>query len=212
MSDLGLGTRLARTARGRLAPWRERVVRLLWALRITQPESQRPLPRVRIALRRAVPGWALRLAGLAVGAGCLAVVAPSLPLLVLACVALLFWLIRPGGVAVAGYLLVVGLAVLVQPDPFAPAGFVAAAATHLLLALSCLLGPAGWSARFELSTLGPVLLRWLVLQAVVQTLGLAGRWIGTLGLALPVLPLLAGAALVGFAVWIFRRLSGQGPD
>lgn len=202
-------TRLTRSARGRLEPWRERGIRLLWALRINRPESQRPLPLVEVDLRNPVPGWALRLAGFALGAGCLLLLWPALPLLVLASAVLLLWLIRPGGVAVAAYTALIGIAVLVQPDPYAPAGFVATAAVHLLVALSCLLGSAGWSARFEASTLRPLLLRWLVIQAAVQAFGLLGRWVGTLQIALPLLPLVAGLVLVGFAVWLFPRIAGR---
>ncbi len=78
-----------------------------------------------------------------------------------------------------------------------------------MLALSCLIGSARWSTRFELSLLRPLLLRWLVIQVIVQAFGLLGRWIGSLQLVLPVLPLVAGVALVGFAVWIFPRLAGR---
>ncbi|MFC7622977.1 hypothetical protein [Microlunatus sp. GCM10028923] len=202
-------TRLTRSARGRLEPWRERGIRLLWALRINRPESQRPLPLVHVDVRHPVPGWALRLVGFALGAACLLLLWPAIPLLVLTSAALLLWLIRPGGVAVALYTALIGLGVLVQPDPWAPAGFVATAVVHLLVALSCLLGSAGWSARFEASTLRPLLLRWLVIQAAVQAFGLAGRWVGTLQLALPVLPLIAGAVLVGFAIWLFPRVAGR---
>lgn len=204
-------TRLTRSARGRLEPWRERGIRLLWALRINRPESQRPLPLVHVDVRNPVPGWALRLAGLGLGAGCLLLLWPALPLLVLTSASLLLWLARPGGIAVAAYTALIGIGLLVQPDPWAPAGFVATAAVHLLLALSCLLGSAGWSARFEASTLRPLLLRWLVIQAGVQAFGLLGRWIGTLQLALPALPLVAGAVLVGFAVWLFPRVAGRQP-
>jgi hypothetical protein len=209
MSTVGVGRRLTRTARGRIEPWRERAIRLLWALRINRPESQRPLPPVRIDLVRPVPGWALRLVGVVIGIGCLISIRPAVPLTVMAGAALLFWLIRPGGVAIAAYTLLIGIGLLILSDPFAPGGFVATAAVHLLLALSCLIGSARWSTRFELSLLRPVLLRWLVIQAIVQAFGLFGRWIGTLQLVLPVLPLLAGAALVGFAVWLFPRLSGR---
>lgn len=209
MSTVGVGRRLTRTARGRLEPWRERAIRLLWALRINQPESQRPLPPVRIELTRAVPGWALRLAGVAIGGVCLLVIPLGGPMLVLAGLALLAWLIRPGGFAIAVYTVLIGIALLILSDPFAPGGFVATAAVHLMLSLSCLLGSAGWSTRFELSLVRPVLLRWLVIQAVVQTIGLLGRWIGTLQLVLPVVPLLAGAALVGFAAWVFLRMVGR---
>ena len=209
MSTVGVGQRLTRTARGRIEPWKERSVRLLWALRINRPESQRPLPLVRIELTRPVPGWALRLVGVAIGIGCLLSILPAVPLLVMASAALLFWLVRPGGFAIAAYAVLIGIGLLIQPDPFAPGGFVATAAVHLLLTLSCLIGSARWSTRFELSLLRPVFLRWLVIQAIVQSFGLVGRWIGTLQLALPVLPLVAGAALVGFAVWIFLRLAGR---
>ncbi len=207
MSTVGVGRRLTRTARGRLEPWRERAVRLLWALRINRPESQRPLPSVGIELTRPVPGWVLRLVGLAIGIGCLLSIRPAVPLLVMAAAALLVWLIRPGGFAIAGFAVLIGIGLLILSDPWAPGGFIATAAVHLMLALSCLLGSANWSARFELSLLRPVLVRWLVIQAVVQAVGLIGRWIGTLQLTLPVLPLLAGAALVGFAIWIFPRIA-----
>ena len=209
MSTVGVGRRLTRSARGRLAPWRERAIRLLWALRINRPESQRPLPPVRIELIRPVPGWALRLVGVAVGIGCLLSIRPAVPLLVMTGVALLFWLVRPGGFAMAAYAVLIGIGLLIQSDPYAPGGYVATAVVHLMLALSCLIGSARWSTRFELSLLRPLLLRWLVIQVIVQAFGLLGRWIGSLQLVLPVLPLVAGVALVGFAVWIFPRLAGR---
>ena len=154
-----------------------------------------------------VPGWLLRLSGPAVGVGCALLTDASSGLVLIAGGLAMLTLIWPASVAPTALALLLGLLSFVWPDqPYDPRALALLAGIHLTLQLCALAGRSTWRRRTELSALGPPLRRYLLLQAIAQSLALLAGLLGAEQLTVRWLPVAGGLALAGSVVWLLGRL------
>jgi hypothetical protein len=175
---------------------RGQVERIAATLRVAQAPSQRPLPRVRIALGAWVPGWVLRLVQALVALSCVALVHPGSGVWFLGALSALLLVLRPSGLVAACFVVFLGFRLAVTPaEPYAASSFLLLFGVHLLVQLARAGSAVPWSARVELQVLVPTALRFVRVQALAQLLALGAAALTARSLALPWVPVLVGAAL-----------------
>lgn len=157
---------------------RRRRERLLRTLQINRSAAERPLPRVTISTGGWLPCWSLRaLIGL-VGLGCLAIFAVNPVIWMIGLAGLVVVLAQPASIAPASYAL--GLAIVMlatTPDPFAVRGFLLLLGIHLLIILCSLTADLPLMARVELAALARPARRFVIIQLSCQGLALAAAWL-----------------------------------
>lgn len=157
--------------------------------------------RIELELDRAVPSWALR-GGLGVVGGLLvglsrATDVPGGPVRVAVMTALVVLVgvvvVRPGSLAAAALVVVVGLVEIGRPAGFTARTFVLILLVHVLLRLAAVAAQAGWRAWVEVAVLTAQVREVAVVQAGVQLLALVAASV----------PLLAsGADAGGLRAWV----------
>lgn len=182
--------------------------RLLQTLRLDRSPTERPLPRVRLQPALAAPCWALRLAVIALGLGCTAVVSPLEVGWVIAGVISLALLVRPGGSAPAWFAVFLGVALALSPRaPLSARDFLLLAGIPAQVLLAAQLGWVPWRAKVELAVLAGPLRRYLVLQLVAQPVAVLAALLATDNLAVAAVPLLAVLVLAVVAWATVRGLA-----
>lgn len=206
---MSMVTERARAVRHRVADAvRDQTQRILLTVGIGRSLSQRPLPRVRIAVGPRVPGVVLRLvvALVAVASASLLVTGPVSTFIAVAGAVLL--LVRPSGASCAGYAFALGFALAVSAtEPFALRSFLLLFGVHLLVQLGSVAGLAGWTVVLDLRVLVSPLRRFLVIQVLVQLLALGGAALSSTAVTLPWVPVLVGVALTATAWLLLSRLT-----
>lgn len=182
--------------------------RLLRTLRIGRLPSQRPLPRVRIAMGPRVPGWVLRCSvGLVGLATALLLVGGPLSGFLAVCGAVLM-VLRPSGIVCAGYALGLGLLLaLAESAPFAPRAFMLLFGVHLMVQLGAIASTVPWSSVVDLRVLVSPARRFLIGQAFAQLLALLGAALSSTSVSVPWLPVLVGVGLTLLAWRVMSRLA-----
>ncbi len=207
------GIELTRGVRERLREGvREQAQRMLQTVGISRSLSQRPLPKVRIRLGPRVPGavFQLLVAAVALASASLVVRGPISTFFAVAGAVLV--IVRPSGIACAGYAVGLGFLLAVSPsEPLAPRSFLLLAGVHLLVQLGAVASGVGWSAVLDLRTLVSPLRRFVVVQALAQLLALGGAALSSSSVTLPWVPVLVGVALTALAWAILSRLSQRRP-
>ena len=189
----------------------EPAARLLRTLRVGRPPSQRPLPRVRIALGPRLPGAVLRLVVPLVALGCVSLLQPGTFTSVLAVVGAVLLAVRPSGVAAGCYVVGLGLLLALAPaDPFSLIPHLLLFGVHLLVQLGAIASVVPWSAVVDARVLVSPARRFLVAQVFAQLLAVLAAALSSTSLTLAALPVLAVAGLTLLAWWLVSLLA-RGP-
>ena len=171
-------------------------------------ELSSPLPRVKLASRRSVPAWSVRLLLMIFGVLTIVALHPGPPPIVILSIFLLGVALRPG--MVSGCLYCVALAViwLVLATP------VVSLPTVVLIgfgpavpALATVIAQVPVRARIECRAFAPSLFRFMIIEVITQPVVLLAGSLQSLKLGL--LPVaLVGAVVVAVATWLLLpRLS-----
>lgn len=185
--------------------------RLLRTLRVGRSPSERPLPRVRIAVGPRLPGAVLRLVVPLVALGCAALLQPGPLSTVLALVGAAVLAVRPSGVAAGCYVVGLGLLLALSPaDPFSLTPYVLLFGVHLLVQLGAVASVVPWSAVVDARVLVSPARRFLVAQVFAQLLAVLAAAVTSTSLTLSALPVLAVAGLTLLAWWLVSLLA-RGP-
>jgi hypothetical protein len=172
-----------------------------WVLAYLPDRSNARRPSVRIRTDGAVPGYALRLAVVALGLLCASLVVTGPPGWVVVIALLIAIGCVPGTLVTGVLLMVLGLLMVFDTDPAAPWRTpLLVAGLPLMMQLATIAGQASWLARIELRVLELPLRRYLAIQLFAQLLALTGGLVEGLGLVLPQLMALAAVAVVALLV------------
>jgi hypothetical protein len=142
--------------------------------------------------------------------GCVALVAHTTFLWVVAGSAALALAARPGGLAIGIFASILGFALATSTwTPGAPRSYLLLFGLHLLVQLVLLVGPVRLIAVLDLRVLLGPARRFLLLQVFAQGLALGGAKLSAAGVSLPWLPVVVGAGLVVLAWRLLSRLTAR---
>jgi hypothetical protein len=163
---------------------------------------------VEIETGAALPAWSLRVVMGGVGAGCGLVVDPiAVTALILAGI-LALTVVQPGGLGPSAFVLTVCVLLVLGSDrEFSASRLLLVAGLHLLMLLAAALGDLSWRAHIELRALWPAARRFLLIQAGVAGVALAGGWLVGQQVVVAVAPLLVGVGLTALAAWLLPRVA-----
>jgi hypothetical protein len=182
--------------------------RLTQTLRIDRSPSQRPLPRVGIGCGPWLPAWVLRVVQTAVAVGCISLLQTDKFLAVVALIAALALLVRPGGLSCGIFAVILGLDLSTAvPNAIGWRSYLLIFGLHLVVLLAMLAPTLRWNAAVELRMLVSPARRFVVLQSAAQLLALCGAAVSGLSLSLPWLAAAVGIGLAVLAWWLLSRLS-----
>jgi hypothetical protein len=165
--------------------------RVLSTVLVSRPESQRPLPPVRIAMGRSISGGVLHLMVGAVALAGTAVLATEPAQWFFALVAAVVLVARPTSGLPHIYAGVLGVGLAIGPaHTWAARGFLLILAVHLLVALGSIADDVPWSAQVELRVLATPVRRFVAIQLFAQVLAVGAArvvdrqvsalWVGAL--------------------------------
>ena len=177
-----------------------------------RPERRAPLPpRVAVDGVVTLPGWALRLALLALAGVCVAPLAEGRTAPWVVAVVLAAAVARqPGGAAPAVFAVVAGIQLLVVgTGGWHPRTFLVLFGVHALVWLAALNGDLPPDGRLERRALARSTIAFLRLQLPAQALAVVGTWAAVGGARWPWLPLLATIGFAGAAMWAWRHVEAR---
>lgn len=174
-----------------------RLRRLQDSGRRTRAAVTKPKPPVRIATRRSVPNWSLRLLCLAFGVLAIIVLDPGVVAIVIISITLLLVAVRPSSLTGVIFCAALGLFWLFTPTPaYGAAQFALLALAPALWMLAGTLADLPLRTKIEIAALRRPLIRFVIIDLIAQLLLVGAQLLQHAPTGGP----LAGAFVLGCAV------------